>query len=50
MDALNMKANSLSTYKISLSKKGLINPVERGVVSLTLPRFKEFVKFYENFE
>lgn len=47
LDFLNMKANSLSTYKISLSRKGIIDVSQRGVVSFALPRFKEFVNFYE---
>lgn len=50
LEALNMKSNSLSTYKISLSKKGIIDVSQRGVSSFMLPRFKEFIKFYEKFE
>jgi len=50
LEALNMKSNSLSSYKISLSKKGIIDVSQRGVVSFMLPRFKEFIKFNEKFE
>ena len=47
LENLNMKANSLSTYKISLSKKGIIDVSQRGIVSFALPRFKEFINFYK---
>lgn len=50
LEALNMKSNSLSSYKISLSKKGIIDVRKRGVASFMLPRFKEFIKFNEKFE
>ena len=49
LEALNMKSNSLSSYKISLSKKGIIDVSQRGVASFILPRFKEFIQFYEKF-
>lgn len=45
MKALNMKNNSLSTYKTSLSRKGIIDISERGTASFALPRFKEFILF-----
>ena len=45
MKMLDMKSNSLSSYKIALTKKGLIQNVDRGVVDFALPRFKEFILF-----
>ena len=47
-DILNMKDGSLSTYKNILSKKGIIDVSERGVISFLLPRFKEFILFHSN--
>lgn len=45
-EALQMKNGSLSTYKMILSKKGIIDVSERGIVKFSLPRFAEFVRFY----
>lgn len=44
-EALQMKDGTLSTYKNILSKKGIIDVSERGVVSFKLPRFAEFFRF-----
>ena len=35
--------NTISTYKRGLIQKGILSVPQRGIVSLTLPRFKEFL-------
>ena len=44
MEQLKMKKNALSEYKIRLSRKGIISVEERGMISIALPRFKEFIR------
>ena len=46
-ELLHMKDGSLSTYKMSLSKKGIIDVTERGITNFLLPRFSEFIRFLE---
>lgn len=43
--ALQMKDGTLSTYKMILSKKGIIDISERGIAKFKLPRFDEFIRF-----
>lgn len=42
---LGIKQNSLSVYKKRLNNKGIISLNERGKISFSLPRFKEFLQF-----
>lgn len=44
---LLMKDGTLSTYKMILSKKGVVDVSERGQVKFMLPRFAEFINFYK---
>ena len=44
-EALQMKDGTLSSYKMTLSKKGIIDVSKRGVVEFKLPRFAEFIQF-----
>lgn len=46
-ELLNMKDGSLSTYKMILSKKGILDTSQRGVAEFLLPRFSEFIRFHE---
>ena len=46
-EILNMKDGSLSTYKMILSKKGILDTSKRGSVEFLLPRFSEFIRFHE---
>ena len=46
-DLLNMKDGTLSTYKMILSKKGILDISKRGEVEFLLPRFSEFIRFHE---
>ena len=47
MKKLDIKSNYLATYKNILSKKGIIDVSDRKRISFILPRFKEFITFYE---
>ena len=44
-EMLQMKDGSLSTYKMVLSKKGIIDVSQRGIITFRLPRFAEFIRF-----
>ena len=46
-EKLQMKDGTLSSYKMILARKGIIDTKERGVVSFKLPRFAEFIRFNE---
>ena len=46
-DRIGMKSNSYSKYKKSLEEKGLIRTVNRGCISLALPRFREIAVKYD---
>lgn len=50
MQELDMKKNELSVYKKRLSNKGLIDTSVRGVSTLVLPRFKEFILYTLDYE
>lgn len=43
-NALNMNNGNFQTYKKRLIDKGIIVSTSRGMVSFSLPRFKEFIK------
>ena len=45
--SLNLKEGTLSTYKLSLQRKGIIDVSTRGEVKFQLPRFKEFILFHK---
>ncbi len=46
----NMDINKFNQYRRRLKEKGMIDTSEYGTIELSLPRFKEFIKFqeYEN--
>ena len=44
LEALNMSSSLFSTYRERLDRKGVIDTSKYGHVSLTLPRFAEYVK------
>lgn len=44
------KKNEFSQYKTRLTEKGIIDASKRGIISITLPRFKEFVNRKEIFD
>ena len=46
-EMLLMKDGSLSSYKMILSRKGIIDISQRGVIEFQLPRFAEFIRFNE---
>lgn len=44
------KKNEFSQYKNRLTEKGIIDTSKRGIISITLPRFREFIKRKEIFD
>lgn len=44
MASLNMSNGAIQTYKKRLTDKGIVESNERGSLSFSLPRFKEFVE------
>ena len=42
---LNIDKKKLSVYRDRLIKKGVIRAISYGVVSFTLPRFKEYLSY-----
>lgn len=50
LKATKMKNATLQVYKGRLRKAGLINASSRGKITLSLPRFKEFVLWQKAFE
>ena len=46
MKMIGIKSNALAVYKQTLSKKGVVDLSTRAIMTFALPRFKEFVLFY----
>ena len=49
-DHLKMEASQFSPYRENLKENGLINTETYGIITFTLPRFKEFVINAEKFD